>query len=1096
MCLIQYDEAVQKMLMIQQIAALHLGITSTSFIAASGFQLSAAILTLASDVSQVSLSTIDALYGATESSRALNSVVRWIRREYRDRIIGAKGVRVEISDMLVGALGFALLQQWGWKRTQREMARKKVEAVIWDVVIMDDGSRADVVGSQRLDYGVRKEEISDISRPASFADANGRAADIEAIERRDPARLSGSWFEQPVSEPCGMSNEELKDYVLRQLPLGSTVKVSFETLTAKTVTVDITGPEAPLEINAPPGTRLIENEVTPFDFQASSGSGPSPPGHEDTFRHTFVFQSSLSKTRSTDFSHESMPEDLLFPTTEEPDDLARTGDGLELKEVDRRLSSLMLKQSASSPQLTVAGQSIVPAENEEVSPYMETSIRPILGFSNSSSNTTDQDLSTANSTPTASIAKPSDRSSNPFLRSSLARIATKVKASQSDSAERNSDAKEKRKKSLSDFSGRNTKSKTFPTTYDTNSTPEKRSGDGEMPEAIQPGVSGRAKSQGAVAKTKQHVNKRPRIAEPTIGAPQDEEESQGRPSSRRRSRTSCLPLTESKRNSFISQVDSYSVHSTTSRSGSPVTIRSRTRTRSSFDLNSRGNSTVRMVTPGPGLLQRTMNPHSRAASETSLVLSIHPNGLARSDQGIIDSLQRNGIMPGAFPHDHFVKNVRKYGRFSSAAYGKGFLRLVGLVPPESSLDRSDPKDCIHSSEHLSFSRFTGLDPSSILLSSFVDPNGGSNIAGETSTGIPLVHYVSLDHESKAVVLTCRGTLGFEDVLIDAMADYDDLYFRGKPYKVHKGMHASARRLLNGGGGRVMATIKAALEEFPDYGFVLCGHSLGGSVVALLAIMLAQPALNGSSESTFVTSSQPDNGPYLLTSSENVDVDPSAPPLSLPSGRPIHVYAYGPTGVVCPALREQTRGLITSIVNGTDVVPSLSIGNCHDIQQVALAFKTDTTGAKSRLRARIWDGLLATLRNSLHTDITPSIPTFDDLDNDNDMSDEDSWAWAALKTLRAEMQSLKLYPAGEVFIVETSRVLQRDAFSSQASPDIAGGYPRLGKPATRVQVKYVNDVEARYGEIRFQAGMFTNHYTQKYEATLRALGRGIVGDYRD
>ena len=82
----------------------------------------------------------------------------------------------------------------------------------------------------------------------------------------------------------------------------------------------------------------------------------------------------------------------------------------------------------------------------------------------------------------------------------------------------------------------------------------------------------------------------------------------------------------------------------------------------------------------------------------------------------------------------------------------------------------------------------------------------------TETGVPLVHYISLDHESKAVVLTCRGTLGFEDVLTDMTCEYDDLTWRGRQYTVHKGIHASARRLLEGRGGQVLATIKKALNS--------------------------------------------------------------------------------------------------------------------------------------------------------------------------------------------------------------------------------------------------------------------------------------------
>ncbi|RAL63555.1 hypothetical protein DID88_003599 [Monilinia fructigena] len=223
-------------------------------------------------------------------------------------------------------------------------------------------------------------------------------------------------------------------------------------------------------------------------------------------------------------------------------------------------------------------------------------------------------------------------------------------------------------------------------------------------------------------------------------------------------------------------------------------------------------------------------------------------------------------------------------------------------------------DAMHHLEHQSFSSHTQLDADTILLSSFVDPQDATDSSGLKSTGVPMVHYVSLDHQSHAVVLTCRGTLGLEDVLADMTCDYDELVWRGKAYKVHKGIHASARRLLEGSEGRVIATIKAALEEFPDYGLVMCGHSLGGGVSALLAIMISEPASHGAS---FVTSYASENSctPCKITSD-------SFHALHLPPGRPIHVYAYGPPATVFSVSRLATRGLITTIVNGNDLVPFL------------------------------------------------------------------------------------------------------------------------------------------------------------------------------
>jgi len=343
----------------------------------------------------------------------------------------------------------------------------------------------------------------------------------------------------------------------------------------------------------------------------------------------------------------------------------------------------------------------------------------------------------------------------------------------------------------------------------------------------------------------------------------------------------------------------------------------------------------------------------------------------------------------------------------------------------------------------------------------------------------MVHFVSLDHDSKAVVLTCRGTLGFEDVLTDAMCEYDTMKWRGKDYSVHKGIHASARRLLS---SRVLATIKAALEECPDYGLVLCGHSLGGGVTALLAILLSEPCPTGASFIT-TTYAQPSLQRLLTASTSD---SPTAPPpqLSLPPGRPIHVYAYGPPATLSPSLRLATRGLITTIVNGQDLVPHLSLGTLHDLQAVALAFKNDDSGAKGKVRSRVWSGLQGVLRDSWYQGIPPTGGFAKD--------EDDMWAHSALKALRASMSSSKLLPPGEVFVVETMPVLRRDAFAKDSGVENAGKGNGLGRPATRSVLRYIRDVEKIFGEIRFGGSMLLDHSPGRYEASLAALGKGVLG----
>ena len=447
---------------------------------------------------------------------------------------------------------------------------------------------------------------------------------------------------------------------------------------------------------------------------------------------------------------------------------------------------------------------------------------------------------------------------------------------------------------------------------------------------------------------------------------------------------------------------------------------------------------------------------------------------------VSSNLNRAGRLPGQYPYESFAQNTSRFARFSVASYGARFLRLTGALK-----DTPEPVTSFAGlEEHSSFAAYSRLPPATVLVSSYVDPEGGTDASGQTDTGMPLTHYISLDHESKAVVLTCRGTLGFEDVLTDATCDYDDFLWGGKVYQVHKGMYASARRLLSLHGNRVTATIKAALEEFKDYGLVLCGHSLGGGVAAIVGIMLSHTSQDD--EHAYVT------GPFVdMPTLKNTQPSKHAAnrlALTLPTGRPIHVYTYGPAATVSPALQRATRGLITTIINRQDSIPYFSLGTLRDFQAIALAFKTDTKDAKGEVRRRVWDGLRNGLRDRSGLGAFSGFMASEWLP---DEEEEDHWPWAALKSLRAGMSGAKLVPPGEVFVIETRPVLQRHAFTKEGIKS-AQGNAKSSRPATHVKLTHVKDVSERFGELRFGSSMYADHLPSRYEKALEALERGTIG----
>lgn len=1043
----------------RSIATLHSTITQISFIASAGFHISSTSLTVASDLSQHLLATLDSIFGSTDSSRAIASIVTLVRREFENPATGQPGERVGVVDLLVGLCGLALLQRWCKHPSEQEARDKHYTDVVWDVVILDNGKRADVAGSGHVESGPPGGDsayalptlTTNEPKPISTADG-GRDIDDTSF-KGPPANDNDEWLE------IG-----LRERIMQSLPPDATVSVITETTTTKVTTVEITGAHPP-DLLPPPGAEVIEENAHHFDDE--HGSDSQNAAHSLP-RYRVVYRTTHCQTRGTDVSVKEIgpgPESSVLPSQfEELPDTATP--------VDLRLEE---SESRGHP-IELSSVNTANSKRTRQSPSV-TSLSSLSGSDRPSARKT-VSASKISMTKKAKVDVPAKKNN------------IEKKGTLRDALRKGPQA------TISNILGKD------PSVAD--ATISKR----DIPSRPIWGSGGGGKRFGSkikglpgptapeLASSIVPARAAPRAPNSTSRYPLDEvEHDQARELTRPPSRASYYEIHERRRDSIVSQTDTYSIHSTdTSRAPSPTQVRTHRRGQSTL-MRSRSEKNINLSIPPPSLFQRnlkTSEPPSpshthRSAhsynpsiytlkannSETSLVLA-HLGRGAFDDEESTKLLRRNGLVPGIFPHQHFVRNISRFIRFASASYGSNFMRFMGIsATPTGGTTIPDPS---HHYEHHSFGSHTQLPSSTILLSSFVDPQGGTDASGQTGTNVPLVHFISLDHESRAVVLSCRGTLGFEDVLTDMTCDYDDMRIRNRTYRVHRGIYASARRLLSGTGSKVLATLAAALEEFPTYGLVMCGHSLGGGVVALLAIMLSTPGPDPES-SAFVTAGSPHQAtPLLITSSSSTNS--SAPQaITLPAGRPIHVYAYGPPATVSPSLRHLTRGLITSVVNKQDLVPSLSLGTLHDIQTVALAFKTDSTGAASRVRSRVWSSLTSGLMEQWYRG--------DYRDGKGPSEEDDQWAWATLKTLRAGMQSEKLVPPGEIFQVETTRVLQRDAFTR-------GEKTGLGRPATRAVLRRVRDVEAVFGEVQFGGGMLGDHSPGRYENALKILGTGVLG----
>ena len=1037
----------------------------------------------ASDWSLHGLSTLNAILGSSESSRAVAAILTLMKDEFRKPEPGGTGESAGYIDLFAGTVGFVLLQRWGRRKTQRQFVDEGGEEIIWDAVIDDKGFRADVVGTQshKTEYfdGIHTDAESRIAPSVSFVSPGGDGP-FEVIPRdhsepNTPGMLSLSLSAHAHSQ---LTDEEIQDHIMSQLPEGAHATITSETISAKTIKVDIFDTEM-ADISAPPGTVMIAEKFNHDSERAGPSSGRLP-------QQTVVFQTALNRTSSsrlkpldrsslTDAAkelHDSTMEDSTDKPVISSDDgspqedlfMSDTTDVPETKIPESQLSPARKSPAAPSPLGTAANQ--------------KKPRKPPV--SNVSQPTTDP--------PTTE--SPSKTGKRPNLKPRVSqnepKMVTLRKAFKNFSPTQSpGDLKEDTPKPS------RTTNKTRDDILKVPRVSQKQSGQAPKPKSrpLPPGLPHLSTDA-----SRPSVDKSlPRLPQPQ-GSPASKRNSLTVASSRDGQKQNFYSVREQRRDSLVSHTDTFSVRSVHSRPGSPSITRTHMKTASGGLGKTMSERDVWASTEN---LDASPDPRHHRRSR-SFVPSLYSVGTKDSDgnsliiapksaprKSIFEdhenvlNLSRDGKVPGIFPDNHLVKNVRRFVRFSSASYGKSFLRIMGLTDPALKLGSStELKNLDVHHEHDSFSQYTGLPADTIILSSFVDPHGVvTPLIRNKDAALPLVHYISIDHESRAVVLTCRGTLGFEDVLTDMMCDYDDLYWRGNAYKVHKGIHASARRLLSGTGSRVMATLKAALEEYPDFGLVLCGHSLGGAVASILAVLISEPNTNDMTPSLFLTVSQ-----QKLLAHPNIPSSTS-PPIDLPSGRPIHVYAYGPPATMSPSLRIATRGLITTIVNGSDIVPSLSLGLLYDFRSISLNLKSDTTDALSAIKNRVYERIRHSIVSHFYVDQPPPPdPTA------GDGVGEDAWAWAALKTLRAGMSGEKLVPPGEVFVIETTRVFDRS--SSDGSGDY---YPSLGRAATRVTMKYIRDVDTRFGEIRFGSRMFSDHSPGRYEASLKALNQGILED---
>ncbi|KAG6896859.1 hypothetical protein C0992_005606 [Termitomyces sp. T32_za158] len=279
------------------------------------------------------------------------------------------------------------------------------------------------------------------------------------------------------------------------------------------------------------------------------------------------------------------------------------------------------------------------------------------------------------------------------------------------------------------------------------------------------------------------------------------------------------------------------------------------------------------------------------------------------------------------------------------------------------------------------------------------------------------YWVLTDHGRGQVVLVLRGTMSLNEIAADLTCDAEDfepavtMEEESRPlsgqyafpsmshkeangssatlstaprYHVHSGMLRMARA-MGGIGKPVHIAVQEALLHNPDYDLVLCGHSLGAGVAAILGMVCSGLTYEVfSAHMVDCTQKWADLKTCLTVRSSG-----------LPVGRRVFVYCFAPPALADAALSKLANRLIVSFVYSHDVVARLSLGSIRDLRNAAswlCEAENEHVGegwTAVTNRAKLWKAGEGSL-------------------------DDRHWFVAVRKSLQANMQMSNMFPPGQVF----------------------------------------------------------------------------------
>ena len=172
------------------------------------------------------------------------------------------------------------------------------------------------------------------------------------------------------------------------------------------------------------------------------------------------------------------------------------------------------------------------------------------------------------------------------------------------------------------------------------------------------------------------------------------------------------------------------------------------------------------------------------------------------------------------PEDPVWIEARYFMKFAAAAYGNT-LALLKMKKKFNEYLWGSEKLYIPKGNKAIVYEHTGIKLEDLICSDW-----SKGVTNKKFNYLP-GYYLCFDHETKSLILGIRGSNNLNDFLTDLVGNYEK-YDGGV---VHRGIFYMTNCLYN----KLLPLILEHLDKFPEYTFVLSGHSLGAGVASLFAL---------------------------------------------------------------------------------------------------------------------------------------------------------------------------------------------------------------------------------------------------------------------